>query len=381
MRVLAMAAPGSGMFLPTIPLAWALRAAGHEVLIANNGESVKAIVRAGFSAVDVCPDRDVFNDFLDASVAINTTPAGQPRPKRGGLGLFGEEMAEGLLTLAKDFRPDVVLATLEQGAGPLIASALHVPHVEQSIRLAWAGSEAQARHYRNAIAEYMEPTRIRLGLPQPTVEQTTVIDVRPPSMGGVTTATQWLMRYVPYNESRLIPAWVVTKPLLPRICVTMGSGLPASVVLDGLKGLLAELADLDVELVLALGEIDMSSIGPLPDNVRHVGWMPLSAILPSCAAIAHHGGSGTSLTSLAYGVPQIVIPRNADQPANGAVLARRGVGICYDLANVTPEELQIGLRRLLTESSFRDSAAEVQNEIAAQPSPADIVARIEDLLK
>ncbi|MGH8349015.1 MAG: nucleotide disphospho-sugar-binding domain-containing protein, partial [Pseudomonas sp.] len=272
------------------------------------------------------------------------------------------------------------LATLEQGAAPLIAAALNVPHIEQSIRLAWAGSDPQAQHYRDSISEYLEPTRIRLGLPLPSIGQTTVIDIRPPSMGGATATRQWLMRYVPYNESRLIPAWVVTKPMVPRICVTMGSGLQAAAALVGLKDILIELADLEVELILALGDIDLSSVGPLPENVRHVGWMPLSAILSSCTAIAHHGGSGTSLTSLACGVPQLVIPRDADQPANAEVLAKRGVGIRCKLTEITPEEIRTGLQRLISESSFSDSAAAVRDEIATQESPADIAARIEGMV-
>jgi len=369
------------MFLPTIPLAWALRAAGHEVLLANNGAAAKAIANAGLHAVDVCPDHDVFGEFMAASYAINTTPSGQSRPRRGGLGLFGEDMAEGLLALAKDFQPDLVLSTLEQGAGPLVAAEMGVPHVEQSVRLAWAGSNDLARYYRKSIADYLEPTRTRLELPCPPVEPTTTIDVRPPSMGGQNTASQWLMRYVPYNESRLIPEWVVAKPPRPRICLTMGSVLPLSGDLAALTDLLTMLANLDIEIVLAFGEVDLSSVGRLPDNVRPVGWMPLSALLPNCAAIVHHAGAGTSLTALACGVPHLVIPQNADQPANAAVLVERGVGIRYDLADVTPEAVREGLQQLLDKPGFRIAAGEVRDEIAAQPSPADIVARIEGLAR
>jgi hypothetical protein len=37
LRILSIAAPPSGLFLSTVPLAWALRAAGHEVLVVNTG--------------------------------------------------------------------------------------------------------------------------------------------------------------------------------------------------------------------------------------------------------------------------------------------------------------------------------------------------------
>ncbi|MGH3833696.1 MAG: nucleotide disphospho-sugar-binding domain-containing protein, partial [Pseudonocardiaceae bacterium] len=220
----------------------------------------------------------------------------------------------------------------------------------------------------------------RLGLPRPPLEPATTIDIRPPSLGGRETPSQWLMRYVPYNESMLIPDWALVKPPRPRVALTMGSVLPRSGGLSVLTKLLATLADMEVEIVLALGNVELPSVGELPDNVRSVGWMPLSALLPNCAVIVHHAGAGTSMTALASGVPHVVIPHNADQPVNAAILADRDVGIRLDPANVTPEAVRDGLERLLTEPGFRDAASEVHDEIAGQPAPTDIVTRIELLM-
>ncbi|MER7580205.1 nucleotide disphospho-sugar-binding domain-containing protein [Kitasatospora sp. NPDC097691] len=378
MRVLSTAAPGSGLFLPTVPLAWALRSAGHEVLVANNGRAAETLVAAGLQAVDVCPDRDVFAEFMEASRVINSTPPGAPRPRRGGLGLFGEEMAEGLLRVAEEFKPDLVLSTLEQGAGPLVAAALGVPHVEQSVRLAWAGSDEQAVTYRGNIARYLEPTRAKLGLDEPA-PAAAMIDVRPPSMGGRDDATEWSMRYVPYNESRLLPEWALAAPSRPRVCLTMGSVLPLSGELGELTAFLQECAGLDVELVLAMGEDEAAALGPVPDNVRVAGWVPLSTLLPSCAAIVHHGGAGTALTALAHGVPQLVVPRLADQPANAAVIAARGVGLACAPHEATAATVKDLLRQLLDVPDHRRTAREVQAEIAARPSPAALVGRLEEI--
>ncbi|MEU9040607.1 MULTISPECIES: nucleotide disphospho-sugar-binding domain-containing protein [unclassified Kitasatospora] len=379
MRVLSMAAPGSGLFLPTVPLAWALRTAGHEVLVANNGQAAETLVAAGLPAVDVCPGRDVFGEFMAASHAINMTPPGEPRPRRGGLGLFGEEMAEGLLKVAEEFRPDLVLSTLEQGAGPLVATALGVPYVEQSVRLAWAGSDEQATTYRRSIAQYLEPTRAKLGLDEPA-SAAAAIDVRPPSMGGHDDAAEWSMRYVPYNESRLLPEWALAAPSRPRVCLTLGSVLPLSGELDELSAFLQECGGLDVELILAMGEDQAAALGPVPDNVRVAGWVPLSTLLPTCAAIVHHGGAGTALTALVHGVPQLVVPRLADQPANAAVIAARGVGLALAPHEATATAVKDGLLRLLDAPDHRQAAREVQAEIASRPSPAALVTRLEELV-
>ncbi|MFG2115439.1 nucleotide disphospho-sugar-binding domain-containing protein [Streptomyces sp. NPDC048718] len=379
MRVLSMAAPGSGLFLPTVPLAWALRTAGHEVLVANNGQAAETLVAAGLSAVDVCPGRDVFGEFMAASRAINMTLPGEPRPRRGGLGLFGEEMAEGLLKVAEEFRPDLVLSTLEQGAGPLVATALGVPYVEQSVRLAWAGSDEQATTYRRSIAEYLEPTRAKLGLDEPAAAAA-AIDVRPPSMGGRDDAAEWSMRYVPYNESRLLPEWALEAPSRPRVCLTLGSVLPLSGELGELAAFLRECGGLDVEVILAMGEDQAAALGPVPDNVRVAGWVPLSTLLPTCAAIVHHGGAGTALTALVHGVPQLVVPRLADQPVNAAVIEARGVGLARAPHEATAAAVKDGLLRLLDVPDYQLAAREVQAEIASRPSPAALVARLEKLV-
>ncbi len=387
MRVLTAAAPGSGLFLPTIPLAWALRSAGHEVMVANTGAASRTIAASGFSTVDVAPDADVFANFMAASQAINATPPGRPRPRRGGMGLFGEEMADGLLKLAESFRPDLVVSTLEQGAGQIVAAQLGIPYVEQSVRLAWAGSDDQARKYRDSVAAYLEPTRERLGVPGPWTEPAAVLDIRPPSLGGRASQSQWLMRYVPYNEGRLLPEWVFDKPERPRVCVTMGSVLGTlpdgsslqELFVAAVRAILVELGELDIEIVVAMGDTELEAAGPLPDRVRIAGWVPLSALLPSCTAVVHHGGAGTSLTALTAGVPQLVLPRTADQPANAEVLAARGVGILMRPDEISPAAVRNNLVRLLDEAGFRRAAEEVRDEIGGMPSPAEVVGRLEAL--
>jgi UDP:flavonoid glycosyltransferase YjiC (YdhE family) len=42
MRVLFCSSPLLGYFLPLVPWAWALRAAGHEVRVATTGEGLEA---------------------------------------------------------------------------------------------------------------------------------------------------------------------------------------------------------------------------------------------------------------------------------------------------------------------------------------------------
>ncbi len=56
-------------------------------------------------------------------------------------------------------------------------------------------------------------------------------------------------------------------------------------------------------------------------------YVPLSRILPHCAALAHHGGIGTTALAIAAGVPQIATPFAHDQFDNAARMERLGCGV------------------------------------------------------
>jgi UDP:flavonoid glycosyltransferase YjiC (YdhE family) len=389
-RVLMTTVPGSAFYLPMVPLAWALRTAGHDVLMVNNGKAAEVTAGAGVPVVDPCPESDAWAEFLEvlsasraSAYAAGTKALVRPAEadKRaeliqmigGRFALFGRRMGPGTLRIARAYRPDLVISTVEQWSGSMVAGELGLPYVELSVRFSHDRFDLSGDQLRTAIATAAGP-----GTPaQPDV----TIDFRPPSIGASETDKQWLTRYVPYNGSTVLPEWAITEPERPRVCLTLGSVMPALGGVARVRELLSWLGALDVEVVLALGDVDHSDLGELPANVRAVGWMPLNALLPHCAAIVHHGGAGTCLTAMVCGVPQVVLPRFADQPENAAIVADRGLGIALPPAQATPDAIRAALDRVLTEPEFRKASAEVSAEIAEQPGPAVLVSRLETLAR
>jgi vancomycin aglycone glucosyltransferase len=66
------------------------------------------------------------------------------------------------------------------------------------------------------------------------------------------------------------------------------------------------------------------------------------------AAVVHHGGAGTTTTAALAGVPQVVVPRIADQPYWAARVAELGIGTAHDDPTPTVDSLSAALRTVLT---------------------------------
>src|SRR6185436_3755710 len=88
-RFLFVTPPGYGHVFPMIPLAWALRAAGHAVIVATCGVSLSASTRAGLSAVNVTPTADLNalfhrfrDDYRDAFYDPDQPPSPDGAPAR-----------------------------------------------------------------------------------------------------------------------------------------------------------------------------------------------------------------------------------------------------------------------------------------------------------
>jgi UDP:flavonoid glycosyltransferase YjiC (YdhE family) len=76
---------------------------------------------------------------------------------------------------------------------------------------------------------------------------------------------------------------------------------------------------------ILLTKYDQQLPSILPETVRYFGFVPLSKLLPSTAALVHHGGIGTCAQGLSAGVPQLVQPMSYDQFDNSRRLVRLGV--------------------------------------------------------
>jgi UDP:flavonoid glycosyltransferase YjiC (YdhE family) len=370
--VLITTSPGTGHVFPPISIAHALRAAGHDVLWATAGGDL--VAHAGLPVFDSAPDVDtdaVFGGMMvERGMTFNRFRTERPEAVELAAELFAvlsDATTDRTVEVALDWRPDLVIYTELQAAGPLVASKLGVPAVEHIISV---------NHFRmisSKMRPWMDAAYDRHGVTGPP-EVTAFIDTRPPSMREV-EFDGWSMQGLPYNGARVLPRWLFARPSRPRVAITLGTLVPKFDDVGGFRGLVEAAGQVDAEFVLALGDTDLSVFGTLPDNVRAAGWVPLNALLATCTSMIHHVGGGTTLTGLGAGVTHLALPVGADSWEAGELLRKRGLGVV-----TTPGEVDAELiRTVLFDDGMRTAAAEVKAEVASLPTPADLVPQLEKL--
>ncbi len=370
MRVLVVSAPMLGHVFPLVPLARALVAAGHEVEVATAGDGLAA-ERAGLRVHDLVPGFDFSRIarrvMLRHPLVARAELAGTAgtRGVRLFFGPVNDQLTDPLVDLVRRLAPDLVVyeplapAALVAAARAGVPAVLHENSLFDGPALVEAtGARLAAVLQRHGMA----------ALPASTA----VVSIAPPSV--LPGRTGWPMRPVPYGGEGASPDWLAAAAARPRIAVTRstvagpGAGRLMSTVL-------AAAGAVDAEFVFVRPDRAVTR-SRLPGNVRTVDWVPLSAVLASCAAIVHHGGAGTALAALSTGVPQLIVNGPGDRRHNGQLIVARGAGLALDQRGVGAA----ALTRLVTDAGLRESATAVRDEIAAMPPPADLVPRLEALV-
>nr|BAP34741.1 glycosyltransferase [Streptomyces sp. ML694-90F3] len=392
MRVLLVSPSVKDRLYSLMPLAWALRTAGHETQIAGRPGFTDTITMTGFVAVPVGGEgpaghgpgtpggpaaagagrtgpygsdgtggygpggADAYDDGGTGPYAGGPGTAygaggGEPYTSggggaygvRGGAVLDDHADVEGLLAHAALWRPDLILW---DGAAP-------------------AGAEAAAKAGAVSVCaagpfDHDAP----LGA-------AAVLDTLPPSLRRAEHAERIPVRPVFYTGSAQLPAWLGRKVRRPRILVT---GELSDAVF---AGLLEAAAGVDAELVCDLGPDAQDRLPAgtrLPAHTRMLDTVPVAATLPTCAAVVHDGGAALTAAAVAYGLPQYVT--GAADGGRVSAVAGRAAAAGAALPPGTPD----ALRALLADGGPRDGARALAAEVAAMPSPRDAVPVLERLV-
>lgn len=385
MRVL-FASWGGGHFPPLVPLGWALRAAGHEVLVACHPPETGPIVAAGLGALPVGPDLDMFA-LMRARRGGGSTPRPESESGGGDRGYAGmvqlgetvaDALADDLLAFCRTWSPDLVVYEPASLTGPLVARVLGIPAARQ---LWTCDFTAPVNGFPAMVAS---PLARRFGLPEYDTVGDLTLDPCPSRLQVRDDLPRQPVRYVPYNGPAVEPAWLREPKDRPRICVTWGTSLHnlGAHRMRHVPRVVEALADIDAEIVVAVLDAHRDLFADLPANVRAVGPVPLHLLLPTCDMAVHQGGGGTLMTMMAAGTPQVVVPSVADQIFNAGHLAAAGVAVHVPgREDVAAEDVRAAVLEVLGDPSYRRAAERLRAEHLARPAPAEVVPVLERLVR
>jgi UDP:flavonoid glycosyltransferase YjiC (YdhE family) len=367
-RVLVTFAGGTGHLEPTLPVARALRGRGHDVAYACQADLLDGVRRAGFPAHDT-GGATVLSPTERRPLLPVDRAAEEEVVRRAYTGRIARERATRLHDLAVAWRPDVVLRDELDFGAAVAAEVRGVPHA--AVTVIAAGGFVRP----DVVGEALDALRIAHGLPPDSGmlhRHLTVVPV-PPSFRDPSHP-------VPGRVVHIRPAgWTPQKRGEPLVLVTLGTVF-AQESGDLFARLLAGVRALPVEVLVTVGPaLDPAEMGPQPPHVRVVQHVPLPEVLPRCAAVVSHGGSGTVVAALAAGVPCVVLPMGADQPLNADRCVALGVGRALDAATATPAEVREALVAVLEDPSYRSAAEAVRSEVAALPGAGRAAEELERL--
>ncbi|OLR95309.1 activator-dependent family glycosyltransferase [Actinokineospora bangkokensis] len=412
MRVLFVCMPHPTHWQPMVPLAWALRAAGHEVRVAGQPELAEAITGSGLTAVPIGTEHWYAADPHDPALLGELLAAGGSEhvqdfdwagedpaawTHESLLGLehvlvaslfaaIGSDSAvDDLVAFTRSWRPDLVIWEQFTLAGAVAAAATGVAHArfvygpDITLRARRAFLELDAalapEHREDPTADWLSAVLARYGREYDETVRTghATIDVTPPSTRLDLDRPTLDLRYTPYNGPAVLPGWLAEPVARPRVCLTLGVSDQLDRSRAGLAEILGGLADLDVEVVATLRAEHREGLGPVPANARLVDFVPLHDLLPSCAAVVHHGGVGTRATAEAHGVPQLIIGYGWDTRTKAARTQELGAGLYLPDDRADVAAVRSAVLRLLEDPGIRERARALRAEAAELPAPAAVV--------
>ncbi|MEV6694575.1 nucleotide disphospho-sugar-binding domain-containing protein [Micromonospora sp. NPDC051196] len=419
MRILFVTCPSKTHLYAMAPLAWALKTAGHEVQVASQIDSVNFsadhIAHTGLPAVPLGNDLDVSTSIAAAIAASEASSPPPPAPAEPGRRQTQREYAaedpyaeldslarehftffnsdpliDGAVRYARRWRPDLVIwdGMTMAYAGPVAARAAGAAHARFVFGPDSVAQLRAAVPDRDPLRDVVQPILERYGLAydEQTLTGHWSINAMPPWIWYPPGMHYLWMRPSPFNGPSVVPDWVLDERERRRVCITLGLSFRDLDAGASAGALLEAVADLDAEVIVTLSRDQVAALPGLPANVRAVDFVPLTALLPTCSAVVHHGGYGTFVSALEHGVPQLMVPGKFGNDKFWGPLAYldymepQGAGLYVSEPDqLTPDVLRDKLLRVLKEPAFGRNAARLRAQSDELPTPNEVVPIIERL--
>jgi len=360
-RILFTFAGGSGHLEPLVPIARAVREAGHVVAFSGRSAVATQVRELGFEIFVTGPAGPEAPSTRTPLLEVDLEREAQVL-RDGFAGRIARERAAGVLQICGAWRPDLLICGEVDFGAMVAAERAGLPFATVLI----SATDTFVRD--EVVAEPLDALRAEHGLPPDG-------KLAMPSRHLVLSPFPRRLRPLPPAAHAFRAAKVTRRRTDEKtVYFTLGtifnleSGDLFERVLEGVR-------DLPVDVVATVGRnLDPAQLGPQPANLRIERYLPQAKVLPFCRAVISHGGSGSILGALAHGLPSVLLPMGADQPQNAARCQELGVARVVDAVRATPETVREAVADVLSDPSYCSAAEGLADEIAVLPGPEHTVA-------
>ena len=383
MRLLFSSTGGMGHFNPLVPLIDAAAARDDDVLVVGPPK-LEPVLAARDQAyrIGAAPAEADAAQFRELLAKAAPEEAEGLSDREFFARLCTAAMLPALEKACDDWRPDLVLHETCEYSAVVAAGRRGIPHAQVAISLA----QVEASALTQTVAA-LEPYDGRIG---DQIKASGYLTRFPPSVDpSPYPATLRFREAGPADAGRPpgapLPDWWDGSDA-PLVYVTFGTMAGGTPVGDAaFRAALDAVGGLPVRALLTVGRAtDIHALGDVPANVHVEAWVPQADALAAAAAVVCHGGSGTTFGTLAAGLPLVIAPMFADQPANARLVESAGAGLTVEpsgeprgrtgvLAPGDAARIRQSLELILADDSYRQAAQSLAAEMRALPTPAELL--------
>ncbi|QNP75015.1 glycosyltransferase family 1 protein [Streptomyces roseirectus] len=404
MRVLftTLGSPSHGR--AQLPLARALAAAGHDVLVATT-PSLVSVFEKDDVRVTTAMDEFTPHTFIPPALleqAARPGPDGEvPQDVLERVmplamsGPMARKLREWILPVAQEFRPDLILRDGMDLGSCLTAEQLGVPQLPTPSGSSNILDPAEVLPGLNALRE-------EAGLPLQEDPLSVVphgrIDYVPAAFSFAQhLPSSWSYRQpVTVDRRPVLPQWIADLPTdRPLVLAALGTALPMvrEMTADGeeeqppfpmpdpvqtLRSMIAAVSRLEeCTVVVSTSGIPADTDG-LPPHVHVTDRVPQPLLLESVDLFLTHGGFNSIRESLRTATPMAVLPQFGDQFGNARRVQELGLG--REVTDPTPDGITAAVRAVLADPDVGARARAARLAMLALPEIDSAVTDLEKLV-
>ncbi|HET9990935.1 MAG TPA: nucleotide disphospho-sugar-binding domain-containing protein [Kofleriaceae bacterium] len=369
MRFLFVVPPLTGHINPTISVARALEARGHEVAWVGHPGKVRPLLPAGARLFTLPEDATADHAARVQDKAATTRGAAALKFLwEDFLVPLARSMKPGIAAAVDEFAPDVMCCDQQAVAGGLVARARGLPWATLATTSAGIsdplGALPQVKKWFEDLIYDLER---EAGLPRAG-------ELSPHLVIAFTTSA--LVPGTFPAHYKLVGPSIADRPettpfpfeQLRRPCVLVSMGTVNTDLSGRFYAITAEaLADQPYQVVLVAPP---ELVPRTPANFLVQRYVPQLALLSRVDAVVCHGGHNTTCEALAHGLPLAIAPIKDDQPIVADQVVAAGAGVRLKFGRVQSPELCEAVARVLADPALRAGAARVGDSfIAAGGAP------------